>query len=79
LEIYRDKIVNRIIFELRQVNTVVVQQWVNVKLVYSLGGNHPTIWKCIDGIKKIQNLEELKREQYNAGEQPRKKKYKDCA
>jgi len=28
----------------------------------------------MDGIKKVQNIEELKREQYNAGEQPQKKK-----
>jgi len=30
LEIYRDKIVNRIKLKLRQVNTVLVQQYVNV-------------------------------------------------
>jgi len=29
-------------------------------------------WKY--GINKVQNIEELKREQYIAGEQPRKKK-----
>jgi hypothetical protein len=40
----------------------------------SLGGSHPTIWKLIDGIKKVQNLEELKREQLNVGEQPQKRK-----
>ncbi|KAF0760074.1 MULE domain-containing protein [Aphis craccivora] len=45
---------------------------------YSLGASHPNIWKFIDGIKKVQNIEELKREQYNTGEQPQKKKYKDC-
>lgn len=45
---------------------------------YSVGASHPTIWKFIDGIKQIQNLEELKREQYNAGEPKiQKKKYKD--
>jgi hypothetical protein len=37
------------------------------------------MWKCIDVIKKIRNLEELKREQYNVIEQPEiKKKYKNC-
>ncbi|XP_060835513.1 uncharacterized protein LOC132918342 [Rhopalosiphum padi] len=39
-----------------------------------IGASHPNIWKFMDGIKKVQNIEELKREQYNAGEQPQKKK-----
>ncbi|XP_016660429.1 uncharacterized protein LOC107883932 isoform X2 [Acyrthosiphon pisum] len=39
-----------------------------------IGTSHPNIWKFIDGIKKVQNIEELKREQYNAGKQPQKKK-----
>ncbi|KAF0706830.1 Uncharacterized protein FWK35_00025741 [Aphis craccivora] len=43
-----------------------------------IGASHLNIWKFIDGIKKVQNIEELKREQYNTGEQPQKKKYKDC-
>ena len=46
-----------------------------------LGAYHPTIWKFIDGLKKEQSLNELKLEQFNAGQQPppRKKKYRDVA
>ncbi|KAL4123135.1 hypothetical protein QTP88_015362 [Uroleucon formosanum] len=33
-----------------------------------IGGSYPKIWKFIYGIKKIQNLEELKHDQYNAGQ-----------
>ena len=46
-----------------------------------LGAHHPTIWKFIDGIKKEQSLNELKLEQFIAGQQPPpgKRVYKETA
>ena len=46
-----------------------------------LGASHPTIWKFIDGIKLEQSLNEMKIEQYLAGDDPPppRKKYKDCS
>ena len=35
-----------------------------------LGAYHPTIWKFIDGLKKEQNSNEMKIEQYISGHQP---------
>ena len=46
-----------------------------------LGAYHPTIWKFIDGLKKEQSLNELRVEQYIAGQQPpaSKRIYKESA
>ena len=46
-----------------------------------MGASHPTIWKFIDGIKLEQSLNEMKIEQYLAGDDPPppRKKYKDCS
>ncbi|XP_068250224.1 uncharacterized protein [Palaemon carinicauda] len=42
---------------------------------------HPNIWKFIDCIKKEQALNQVRFEQYVAGQEPpkKKKKYRDCA
>jgi hypothetical protein len=46
-----------------------------------LGAHHPSIWKFIDGLKKEQSLNELKIEQYIAGQAPpaRRRIYRDSA
>lgn len=46
-----------------------------------LGAYHPTIWKFIDGLKKEQSLNELKIEQFIAGQPPEpvKRVYRDTA
>ena len=46
-----------------------------------LSANHPTIWKFIDGLKKEQSLNELKLEQFTAGQPAAegKKKYRDTS
>lgn len=46
-----------------------------------LGSCHPTIWKFIDDLKKEQNLNEIKIEQYIAGQYPpiSRKVYRDTA
>jgi hypothetical protein len=46
-----------------------------------LGAHHPSIWKFIDGLKKEQSLNELKIEQYVAGQAPpvRRRIYRDSA
>jgi hypothetical protein len=46
-----------------------------------LGAHHPSIWKFIDGLKKEQSLNELKIEQYVAGQAPpvRRRTYRDSA
>ena len=46
-----------------------------------LGAYHPSIWKFIEALKKEQSLNELKLEQFLAGQLPPagKKKFKDCA
>ena len=46
-----------------------------------LGSYHPTIWEFIEGLKKEQSLNELKLEQYVAGQEPpvAKKMYKNSA
>jgi hypothetical protein len=46
-----------------------------------LGAHHPTIWKFINGLQKEQSLNELKVEQYIAGQRPPagKRIYRDTA
>ena len=46
-----------------------------------LGSHHPTVWKFISGLQKEQSLNELRLEQYVAGQQPPqgKRVYKDAA
>lgn len=46
-----------------------------------LGAHHPSIWKFIKGIKKEESMNEMKLEQYVAGQQPPpgKRVYKDTA
>lgn len=46
-----------------------------------IGAMHPNIWKFIDCVKKEQNLNEVRIEQYVSGvePQPSKRKYRDCA
>lgn len=46
-----------------------------------IGANHPTIWKFIDALKTEQNMNEMKIEQYIAGQlpNPSRRVYKDTA
>ena len=46
-----------------------------------LSANHSTIWKFIDGLKKEQSLNDLRLEQFTAGQPAAegKKKYKDTS
>lgn len=49
--------------------------------MYQVSANHPDIWKFISAIKREQNLNEVRIEQYVSGQArpPPKKKYKDSA
>lgn len=37
---------------------------------HMLGGDHPTVWRLIDGLKKQQSLNELRITQYQSGQAP---------
>ena len=47
----------------------------------NFGANHPTIWKFIDALKIEQNTNEIKIEQYLAGQRPNPSRriYKEAA
>lgn len=50
------------------------------RLQSELQMDHPSIWKLIDGLKKVQSLHDLTMEQYVSGNEPppKRKVYRDC-
>ncbi|PZQ99132.1 MAG: hypothetical protein DI539_28755 [Flavobacterium psychrophilum] len=50
------------------------------RLQSELQMNHPSIWKFIDGLRKVQSLHDLTMEQFVAGSQPpkKRKRYVEC-
>lgn len=46
-----------------------------------MGAHHPSIWTFIEALQKEQSMNELKIEQFIAGQPapPGRKKYRDCA